>query len=218
MMRHIFLTLFLLCSATIVCAQGHFEQDIEAFRQADAHQGVTTGGILFVGSSTFTMWKDVRTCLPDYPITNRGFGGSSMRDVLYYFESIVTPHKPTQIIVYEGDNDLCNRFTSVTDFMDNVRCFVRLAQIRFPEVDICIVSIKPSPARKGYYTNYMEANRQLQQFCTTTRGVRFIDLWPLMVDAKGEVRDKDYFLSDSLHMTPKGYALWTQAIKPYLHK
>lgn len=209
----------LLCcilAVSAASAQTYYAKEIEAFRQLDAQDPPSGGGILFVGSSTFTMWKDIKACFPGYRITNRGFGGSSMRDVLYYFEDVVTPHNPAQVILYEGDNDLSNRYTSVDDFIANVKCFVRLVQIRFPEADICIISIKPSPARRGYYGKYTEANKRLRALCNHTRGVRFIDLWDRMTDRNQQVRDKDHFRSDSLHMTASGYALWTATIQPYL--
>lgn len=215
MRKLIFIIVALLCFGG-ASAQEYFAKDIEAFRKADAEKGVDTGGILFVGSSTFTMWKDLKDSFRGYPVTNRGFGGSSMRDVLYYYEDVVTPHKPSQIILYEGDNDLSNRYVSVDDFIANVECFVRLSQIRFPEADICIVSIKPSPSRRGYYGKFMEANKRLSQLCNSTRGVRFIDIWPLMADGDMNPVDKDHYLRDSLHMTPKGYEVWTRAIKPHL--
>lgn len=198
--------------------QPYWYREIEAFIAKDAQNGVTPGKILFVGSSTFTTWYDLEDSFPDYNVLNRAFGGCSLSDIIKHYEVVVAPHEPSQLIVYIGDNDLCNRHLSVGQFMENVRCFIRMSQIRFPEVDICMVSIKPSPIRRGYFNKYIEANKQLQQLSNEIAGVRFIDTWPLMVDKNNNLYDSDTFKSDSLHMSAKGNAIWAKAIMPYLNK
>lgn len=62
--------------------------------------------IIFTGSSSVRMWKDVADRYSDFNIVNRGFGGSQMSDLLYYLDDIVTSSKPCQVFIYEGDNDI----------------------------------------------------------------------------------------------------------------
>jgi lysophospholipase L1-like esterase len=199
-------------------AQEHWRKDIEAFRRTDSLQAPPQGKILFVGSSTFNYWRDYADYFPGYTITNRGFGGSALRDVLYFYEYLVKPHAPKQIIVYEGDNDLYNDNYSVDNFVEDVRCFVRLTRICYPDCDISFVSVKPSPARRNLFAKYAEANRRVKAFCEETGGkLHFIDTWSLMVDANGEPKGKEsYFLEDRLHLNAAGYKLFAVAIKPYL--
>ncbi|MDR0729970.1 MAG: GDSL-type esterase/lipase family protein [Prevotellaceae bacterium] len=199
-------------------AQEHWRRDIDAFRRMDSLSPPLQGGILFVGSSTFNLWRDYAAYFPGYAITNRGFGGSSLRDVLYFYELLVKPHAPKQIVLYEGDNDLNRDDYTVSQFMDDVACFVHLTRVCYPDCIICIVSIKPSPARRQAYTKYAEANRQLKAFCEKqAHGVHFIDIWSLMVDDNDEPRaNTDYFLSDRLHLNAAGYALLAAAITPCL--
>ncbi|MDR0510943.1 MAG: GDSL-type esterase/lipase family protein [Rikenellaceae bacterium] len=164
------------------------------------------------------MWRDVADYFPAHRIANRGFGGSTMRDVLYWYETLVTPHAPAQMLVYEGDNDLADRNYTVEQFIVDVECFVRLTQVRYPQCDLCLVSVKPSPSRRAIWPKIMEANRLMKELCEK-RGARFIDAWSQMVDAEGNpTGGKDYFLEDRLHMNAEGYKLWARIIEPCLIK
>jgi lysophospholipase L1-like esterase len=201
-----------------ISAQEHWRNDIEVFRKTDSIHPPLKGKILFVGSSTINYWRDYADYFPGHTISNRGFGGSSLRDVLYFYEYLVKPYAPKQIVVYEGDNDLYNDYDSVDRFMEDVRCFVRLTQICFPDCHVCFISVKPSPARHHLFPKYEEANRRMKAFCEETGDrTRFIDTWSLILDVNGNpVKDEDYFLEDRLHLNASGYALFAKAIKPYL--
>src|SRR5262249_13901049 len=83
-----------------------FEKDIAAFEAADRTTPPPKGAILFVGDSTFTRWKTIHEDLPEYTVINRGFGGSTMNDLLYFTDRVVFPYEPRLIIVQEGGNDL----------------------------------------------------------------------------------------------------------------
>ena len=40
-----------------------------------------------------------------YKIINRGFGGSSLPDVIRYANDIIFPYNPKEIVIYCGEND-----------------------------------------------------------------------------------------------------------------
>jgi lysophospholipase L1-like esterase len=218
--KSITLSALLLICAVQLRAQEHWRNDIEAFRRRDSVNAPARGEILFVGSSTFNYWRDYATYFPEYVIANRGFGGSALRDVLYFYEYLVKPHAPKQIVVYEGDNELTNDDYTPAHFIEDVKCFVRLTRICYPDCDICFVSVKPSPARRHLYAKYEDANARVKAFCEQTGGkLHFIDTWSLMVDADGNPKGKeDYFLEDRLHLNAAGYRLFARTITPYLMK
>ena len=82
-----------------------FAKEIAAFKKQDSLSFPGTGKILFVGSSSFTLWKDVQQYFPEYPIINRGFGGSSLTDLIRYAPDVIFPYDPRQIVIYCGEND-----------------------------------------------------------------------------------------------------------------
>jgi lysophospholipase L1-like esterase len=206
-------------ATTPINAQEHWRKDIETFMAKDTESGVQTHGILFVGSSTFNLWPDMATYFPGYTITNRGFGGSSMRDVLYFYEHLVKPYKPAQIFLYEGDNDLVNEHYTVDEFINDVKCFIHLTRICFPECEIHILSIKPSPVRQKAFDKYKEANARMSALCNQNPRLHFIDMWPLMAGTQDQHVDSTaYFLEDRLHLNEAGYKRWAEVLTPYLLK
>ncbi len=98
--------LFLLFFIVTVRAQTPFFSDIHHFKKLDSTQLPPKNAILFVGSSSFTKWANVQDYFPLYPIINRGFGGSSLPDVIQYANDIIFPYQPKQIVIYCGENDI----------------------------------------------------------------------------------------------------------------
>src|ERR1700709_1983633 len=102
------LILFVVASVIQLQAQEEphpFWNEIQAFKKNDSAHFPPPNEILFVGSSSFNFWKDVQDYFPGYPIINRGFGGSSLPDVIRYADDIIYPYKPKQVVIYCGEND-----------------------------------------------------------------------------------------------------------------
>ena len=81
-----------------------FQDEIDVFVKNDSIQMPAANSILFVGSSSFNYWKDISNYFPGYPIINRGFGGSSLTDIIYFNEETILKYKPKQIYIYCGEN------------------------------------------------------------------------------------------------------------------
>ena len=58
-----------------------FEAEIAKFEAAEAENPTAKGGILFTGSSSIRMWKTLSEDMAPLPVSNRGFGGSTLRQV-----------------------------------------------------------------------------------------------------------------------------------------
>jgi len=110
-MTNFFQRLWLLCCLLIVggiAIAQPFIEDIRAFKKQDSVSTPPKHSILFVGSSSFTKWKDVADYFPGYSIINRGFGGSTLVDVIRYADDVIFPYDAKQIVIYCGENDLAS--------------------------------------------------------------------------------------------------------------
>src|SRR5258706_12550116 len=83
-----------------------FAKEVAAFQKLDSAQAPPANPILFIGSSSFTFWSNLKESFPGYAILNRAFGGSTLEDQLFYFKEIVPKYHPKQIVIYCGENDL----------------------------------------------------------------------------------------------------------------
>lgn len=190
--------------------------DIQAFRNADSIAFPAPDGILFVGSSSFTKWTDVKDYFPGYPIINRGFGGSTLADVIRYVYDIVLPYQPKQVVVYCGDNDLAHDVTK-EEVVLRFKTLFGMIRTNLPHARIDFVSIKKSPSRATHFADIDFVNHSIARFMKQQHNADYIDVSTGMLDAHGKPRE-ELFLPDMLHMKPAGYEIWKTAMLPYLLK
>ncbi len=212
---------FFLLLTNVIHAQEQkpaFWEDIQAFKKQDSVSFPPRGAILFIGSSSFTMWKDVQDYFPSYVIVNRGFGGSTLPDVTRYADDIIFPYYPKQIVIYCGENDLASSDTISSQIVLQ-RFMALFTKIRkeLPHVPIVYISIKPSPGRQHLMPKMRKGNILIKRFLKKKRKTSIIDVYHKMLNADGTVMN-DIFLNDKLHMNAKGYAIWQKSIEPYLLK
>ena len=199
-----------------------FWDDIQIFKKQDSISFPPKNSILFIGSSSFTMWKDINEYFPGDPIINRGFGGSTLLDQLRYVDEIIFPYQPSQIVIYCGENDLASSDTVTASMvLDRFKQLDSIIRKKIG-VEILYVSMKPSPSRRHLFQKMREANGMIREFIEhqnisfDSRLVsRYIDVHTKMLNQQGEPIP-ELFLADSLHMNAKGYAIWQKVIQPNL--
>jgi lysophospholipase L1-like esterase len=195
-----------------------FWNDILAFKKKDSVQMPSNNSILLIGSSSFARWQDVNKYFPGYTIVNRGFGGSTLPDVIRYTYDILLPYQPKQVVIYCGENDLASTdSTTVKEVVNRVKTLFSIIRTNLPKANIAYVSIKPSPVRASIQTKVKEANKIIKAFLASQKNAAFIDIYEAMLDGKGQMREELY-ISDRLHMKPTGYAIWQKAMQPFLIK
>ena len=193
-----------------------FANDILRFKKQDSIQPPVKNAILFVGSSSFTRWKNIESYFPGYNIINRGFGGSTLIDVIRYAYDVIIPYQPKQVVVYCGENDLAGNVPG-GEVVKRFKTLYQLIKINLPTTAIHFVSIKPSPSRSHLIPQMKEVNQQVSAFLKKEKNAGFINVYPSLLDEKGNIRE-ELFVEDKLHVNEKGYALWQKIILPHLTK
>ncbi|MEN9684331.1 MAG: hypothetical protein RLZZ28_117 [Bacteroidota bacterium] len=194
-----------------------FSKEIDTFKLADRQQMPAANAILLAGSSSFTKWTDVQEYFPGYPILNRGFGGSSLPDLIRYAGDIIIPYRPRQVIVYCGENDIATDTVTAAMVEQRFRELFLLIRSQMPGVPIAFISIKPSPSRWKYEPIILEANRLIQIFLKKQTHAQYIDIHNAMLQTNGTVNES-LFVQDKLHMNEKGYQIWQKIMTPVLVK
>ena len=188
---------------------------IEHFEEADRRNPPPKDAILFVGSSTFTMWTTLAEDFKPLPVINRGFGGSTYDDLLRYMDRIVIPYRPRVIVLYEGNNDLAREGTTAEDVFGNLKTFEARTRAALPLATILCLSIKPSPSRFHLWPEVQRANRLIREHIAHRDKVKYIDITRLMLGADGRPLG-DLFLEDRLHMNRQGYLRWIPVLRAEL--
>jgi len=203
-------TLFFI--ANISAQNPPFWKEVQAFKKKDSISMPSQYKTLFIGSSSFTLWKTLEQDLPEYAPLNRAFGGSTLLDVIRYRKDIIDKYNPQRIVIYCGENDVASS-DAVTGkiVFERFKVLYQYIRDKFPKIDVYYVSLKPSPSRWRMRERMIDANTQIERFCKKQKHTYFISIWSEML-----VKSKPnpyLFIEDSLHMNAKGYEIWMKEIR-----
>ena len=190
-----------------------YEDEIENFRRFDNRNTLAKNPILFIGSSSIRYWETSKA-FPDLPIINRGFGGASIPEIIYYYDDIIKKHSPSILIVY-CDIDV-EQGKSPSSTVDAFKELVNKVKTDFPQTQILILSMKSTfideILGKDVRKNKIITNDKLNEYCNDEKNLHFVDITNTMLNSDGGLRS-DIFLSDGMHMNPLGYTLWNPVIR-----
>ena len=77
------------------------------------------------------------------------------------------------------------------------------------------IGIKPSIQRWRLIQNVREANALIREYCDGDDRLGFVDVDGPMMGWGAKPR-KDLFVEDGLHLSAKGYELWTVLVRPFV--
>ena len=182
-----------------------------------ARRAPVQGSIVFVGSSSFTLWSSLEADMAPLPAVNRGFGGALIDDVVRYADRIVVPYQPAAVVLFAGTNDIAGARPASADYVaERFDAFVAKVRLAVPEALIFYVAITPSRARWSLWPVAMEANRLIEARVRADARLRFIDLGPFLLGRDG-TPDPEFYRRDGLHPSKSGYRIWAREIAASLH-
>jgi len=207
--------IFLLCFiSSPLWAQQAFEKEIRNYEKQDSISMPAKGQILFIGSSSFRIWKTFATDLAGIAAINRGFGGSTMTDALYYFDRMVVKYAPSTVVVYEGDNDL-NKGKSPEDLAKEYEDFSNRLKKALPKTKLVYLAVRPSLSRIAIVDKQKQFNSWLADYCKSQKGRFFLDMHSPFYLPDGTVMP-DIFVADRLHLNEKGYLIFSAKIREFI--
>jgi lysophospholipase L1-like esterase len=215
-MKNIFILVAFLFFCTVLRAQP-FIDEVRGFQHEDSINTPPKRANLFIGSSSLRLWKTIHEDFEGHTVINRGFGGSTLPDVIRYVPEVVYPYNAREILIYCGENDFAASDTvTAAIVVERFRQLFTLIRKSQPKVPVVFISIKPSPSRAHLLSKMREANDAIRAFLATQKRTKFIDVYHLMITPDGKPRE-ELFGPDRLHMNAQGYAIWRKAILPVLN-
>lgn len=189
-----------------------FQDEVNRLTKQIDSIGWEKGGIVFTGSSSIRMWKNLQEEFPNIPIINTGFGGSQASDLVAHLDELVLRYEPIAVFIYEGDNDVNAGKSPEVIMKDLDQIFQRLFKQR-EGISIYFIGAKPSPSRWQLKTEYEAFNKALEHYSQGIINANYVNVWNPMLDSAGNPRP-ELFLEDMLHMKPEGYKIWKERITP----
>jgi lysophospholipase L1-like esterase len=211
-LKSIFCFLMLFIGINSKAQNPPFWNDIQAFKKQDSIAMPSHYKTLFIGSSSFTKWKSLEQDLPEYAPLNRGFGGATLVDLIWYEKDVIDKYSPEKIVIYCGENDIASSDTITGKIvLDRFKSLYQHIREKFPQIPVYYISLKPCPLRWKMRDRMIDANKQIESFCKSQKHTHFISIWNEMLVNKKP--NPVIFINDSLHMNHEGYKIWMKKIR-----
>jgi len=189
-----------------------YARELAAFLEQDLRHPPAPCGIEFVGSSTIRFWPDLAADMAPLPAFNRGFGGSTILDIVRTFDRTIAPYHPSAVVLYAGENDLAAGRTPA-QLVGDVQALLALKRRTIGEAPLYFISAKPSVYRSSEIAQQEELNARIRALAGRERDLIYIDTAHAMRNGNGLL---PIFQADNLHMTRRGYDIWVSIIRPIL--
>lgn len=186
--------------------------------QAIAEATLDKYKVIFLGNSLTEMW-DINFYFNDSTLLNAGITGDFSEGLVKRIDHIARL-KPEKLFIEIGINDIIEKI-SLDDICDNYRQVIKKVLQLSPQTHIYIQSNLPVIINKlSFLTNDKDVNnRILRQNINLKKlamefNLTYLDIHSTFIK---ESKLQELFIADGIHLTPKAYTIWKNAVMPYLY-
>jgi lysophospholipase L1-like esterase len=187
-------------------------------KTVQANQGPVE--VLLVGDSITIQWGDSwKQHFPDLKAVNIGIGGDKTQNVLWRLDhGGVDGLQPKAIVLMIGNNNMFfTPETGIEAAAKGIEMCLKNLREKFPAATIIVAKILPAqtPGNR-FYEDVKKTNAALDPLkLDSDPNVKVLDLWPDFTNADGTIK-KDLFTPDNIHLSPAGYEVYAERLKPLL--
>lgn len=168
--------------------------------------------VAVVGDSITARWKGEswEKHWGAYKAVNMGIGGDRTQNVLWRLQNgDLDGYKAKLFVVMIGTNNLWGKDPQPADVAAGVKAIIDLIQAKQPQARILLLGIfprgeKPNPGRE----TIAETNKLISKY--DGGAVHYMDIGDKFLEPDGTISKE--VMHDSLHLAPKGYDIWAEAI------
>ncbi len=170
--------------------------------------------IVFYGSSSIRLWHTLNEDFESYKVLNHGFGGSKLKDAIYYYDRLVKPFNPRLVVVFSGSNDIDKTYKKIGRgrlVFSRFKKFFK-KHVQTLNTPMIYIAITPSIARWKLRNQVQIANRLIERYALKHDQLYVLDVTEDFLEH--DYPNEDLFVGDGLHLTKQGYKIWVDALKP----
>jgi lysophospholipase L1-like esterase len=176
--------------------------------------------VLLVGDSITIQWGDSwKKHFSELKAVNIGIGGDKTQNVLWRLDhGGVEGLQPKAIVLMIGNNNMFfTPETGIEAAAKGIEMCLKNLREKFPAAAIIIAKILPAHAPGNrFYEDIKKTNAALDPLkLDSDLNVKVLDLWADFTNADGTIK-KDLFTPDNIHLSPAGYAVYAERLKPLL--
>jgi lysophospholipase L1-like esterase len=155
-------------------------------------------------------WSDITGC--PY-VANRGVGGDESENVLHRLDAVIKL-KPSAVLLMVGINDILSNVPTQTT-VDNVQQTIDALTQAGAHVYLTLALPGTKRVSHKIGSKLDELNAAYRKLATRP-DVSLVDFLPAARDRDGFLREE--LSTDGIHLTPKGYRVWRDAIMPIVRR
>ena len=165
--------------------------------------------VAFLGDS-LTDGYDLATYYPDLLVSNRGIGGDTTYDLEGRMEVSLYDLKPKVAVMLIGANNMDAMF-------ENYEALLRGFEENVPRTKIILLSLTSMGDEWGKKNQLAAYNNVKIKLLAEKYGYEYVDLYSALFNLEsGEIYPE--YTTDGGHLTPLGYEVLTNAIRPAIDK
>jgi lysophospholipase L1-like esterase len=195
-------------------------QDRAALITKKAKEAGNKAQVVFIGDSITQGWegegKDVwAKYYAHRNAVNLGIGGDRTQHVLWRLDNgnLETLH-PKVAVVMIGTNNSNGEDNSPVQIVEGVRAIVAKLRQKLPDTKVLLLAIFPRSENFSVQRGKLAQINQALRRLADDQSVYWADFGHLFMDDLGTIpRD---LMPDYLHLSPKGYGIWAEAIEDRL--
>ena len=176
---------------------------------------IASYNVVMGGSSSMENWSTSVDDMAPVTTKNVGIGGSASFHWLNSLaDRLIIPYNPRAVVLYVGINDIINFKKNGNTTGENLIKLFEHIHDRLPDTTIHFILINHVPGYyKGTNKTYIDkANSMVIDYAAEHSYVNVIDAGTVLQKKSGDYSEA-YFLSDKLHMSQAGYALWGTEVR-----
>jgi lysophospholipase L1-like esterase len=189
----------------------HYADRMKIFLSEESN--IKPGGVIFLGDS-ITEGFPTAQAFPDENVINRGIGGDVIDGVIERLDVCVFNLKPKRVYLMIGINNIWwfSPDAPVEELGKQYDNLVMKTKEGTKETEIVLLSILPVGGKEAAKNTKVRALNDIISRIARRENLAYIDLHPIMKDAKGNLREE--FSADGVHLNLKGYLAWLEIMLP----
>jgi len=168
----------------------------------------------FIGDSITARWRGSENWKKHWgncKAVNMGIGGDSTQHVLWRLQNgQLDGYKAKVFVVMIGTNNLWGKTAKPADAAAGVKAILDLIQAKQPQAKIILMSLLPVGEKPGPGRDSRAAvNEIISKYAGGS--ITYLDIAGKYLQPDGTISKED--MNDFVHLAPKGYDIWAEAIK-----
>jgi lysophospholipase L1-like esterase len=144
-----------------------------------------------------------------------GIGGDRTQHVLWRLDNgNIDGIKPKVAVLMIGTNNSNRDDNTAEEIADGITAIVKKLQTKLPETKILLLGIFPRAEKPNAQREKIEKVNEIVSKLDDGKSVHYLDIKDKFLEPDGSISKE--IMPDYLHLSPKGYAIWAEAIEPKL--